>query len=460
MNLCYYFVENVIFGREEQMEKTQKKSNIRKIFMIVCIIVVFLLFLFSVIFSLIHINNTNILNGISINGIDISGMSKEEAFSTVSEIVNKKSSNNIIISTSPDSQTTTTFDYLEINYNIKSCVNDAYNIGRSGNIFENNFEILNLIFNKKNVELKVELNEDKLNTLINDISTSLPNKVIQSSYYIENNNLIITKGTSGDILDNENFKNQLYKILNNLSLMDNYIEAPIKNVTPNNIDINQIYNEIHKDVQNAYYEKQPFKVYSEIIGVSFDKEVANNLLKKEQDEYTIELQYTYPEITINDLDINIFQDTLASFPTNYDRSNKDRSTNLELAASKINGTILAPGEEFSYNTTVGARTIASGYKEAKIYSNGKVVDGLGGGICQISSTLYNAVILANLEVTERYNHQFLTSYVPAGRDATVVYGVKDLKFKNNRSYPIKIELKVSNGIVSCSILRNKGRYRI
>ena len=131
-------------------------------------------------------------------------------------------------------------------------------------------------------------------------------------------------------------------------------------------------------------------------------------------------------------------------------SNKDRTTNLELAAEKINGTILSPGEEFSYNTTVGARTISNGYKEAKIYSNGKVVDGIGGGICQISSTLYNAAMFANLNITTRYNHQFLTSYVAPGRDATVVYGVKDLKFINNRSYPIKIEMKISNGIVYCS----------
>lgn len=440
------------------MDKVQKKSNIKKIAVIICIIFIFLLFIFSVIFSLININNNNILNGISINGIDISGITKDEATSVVSEIVNKKYNNNIIISTSSDTQTTTTFDYLEINYNINSCVNEAYNIGRSGNIFENNFEILSLIFNKKNIDLNIELNEDKLNTLINDISTNLPNKVVQSSYYIENNNLIITKGTAGDIIDAENFTNKLYEILNDLSLSKNYFEAPIKNINPNDIDINQIYNEVHKDVQNAYYEIQPFKVYSEVIGVSFDKDSANYLLKNKQDEYIIELQMTYPEVTINDLDIDIFKDTLSYFTTKYDISNKDRTTNLELAASKIDGTILSPGEEFSYNTIVGARTISAGYKEAKVYSNGEVVDGIGGGICQISSTLYNSVILANLDVTERYNHQFITSYVPAGRDATVVYGVKDLKFINNRSYPIKIEMKVSNGLVTCSILRNKRRY--
>lgn len=439
------------------MDKNKKNLNIQII--ITFIIIFVLLFVFSVIFSLINIGNSNILNGISINGIDISGMSKEDAFSCISKIITNKINNNIII-LSDDSETTTTFDFLEVNYDINSSINKAFNIGRSGNIFENNFEILKLIFNKKNIDLELKLNENNLKTLINEISANLPNKVIQSTYYIENNNLIITKGSNGDIVENSIFTQELYNILNNLSSLNNCINVPTKNINPDEIDIDKIYNEIHKEAQNAYYEKEPFKVYSQINGVSFDKENAKNLLKNEQNEYIIELKYTYPEITINDLNIDIFKDTLSFFTTKYDISNKDRSTNLELAASKINDTIIPPGEEFSYNKTVGARTISAGYKEAKIYSNGQVVDGIGGGICQISSTLYNSVIFANLDVTERYNHQFLTSYVSQGRDATVVYGVKDFKFKNNRSLPIKIEMNVRNGIVSCSILRNKRRKRI
>lgn len=440
------------------MDKNKKNSNIKIIFF--SIILIFLLFIFSVIFSIINISNSNILNGISINGFDVSGISKEEASSFISELIDNKINNNIIISLPNETDLTTTFDFLEVNYDIISSINEAFNIGRSGNIFENNFEILNLIFNKKNINLEVKLNENNLNTLINEISTNLPNKLIQSSYYIENDNLIITKGSNGDIVDSDAFIEELYTILNNLSSSDNYINVPIKSIDPDEINIDKIYDEIYKEPKNAYYEKDPFKIYSQINGVSFDKENAKNLLKNEQNEYIIELNYTYPEVTINDLNIDIFKDTLSSFTTKYDISNKDRSTNLELAASKINGTILSPGEEFSYNKIVGARTISAGYKEAKIYSNGTVVDGIGGGICQISSTLYNSVIFANLDITERYNHQFLTSYVLPGRDATVVYGVKDLKFKNNRSYPIKIEMKVNNGIVSCSILRNKGRCRI
>lgn len=127
------------------------------------------------------------------------------------------------------------------------------------------------------------------------------------------------------------------------------------------------------------------------------------------------------------------------------------STNLRLAASKINGTVLLPNEEFSYNSVVGERTINAGYKMAATYSNGAVVDGLGGGICQISSTLYDAVVMANLKITTRRNHQFVTSYVPAGKDATVVWGSQDFKFVNSRKNPVRITATVQGGVATVQV---------
>ena len=142
--------------------------------------------------------------------------------------------------------------------------------------------------------------------------------------------------------------------------------------------------------------------------------------------------------------------------------NYNRSNNLELAAKAINGTVLMPGETFSYNQTVGERTISAGYKAAAAYAGGKVIQDVGGGICQISSTLYNAVLLANLEITDRSNHCFETSYVPAGRDATVNWGTVDFQFKNNRKYPIKIETTAGGGIATAKIhgLKEENEYEV
>ena len=110
-----------------------------------------------------------------------------------------------------------------------------------------------------------------------------------------------------------------------------------------------------------------------------------------------------------------------------------------------------PGETFSYNKTVGKRTAEAGYREAAGYQGGKVVQMTGGGICQISSTLYDAVVYANLDIVERHNHAFTTSYVGAGKDATVVYGALDFKFKNTRKYPITIKASAQNGIAKVEI---------
>ena len=165
-------------------------------------------------------------------------------------------------------------------------------------------------------------------------------------------------------------------------------------------------------------------MHPHVNGVDFaiSIEDAKKLLEEEKEEYIIPLNITEPEITLEKLGKEAFPQLLGTFSTTYNTSNKNRVTNLELASEKIDGTIILPGETFSYNKIVGERTIAKGYKEAAVYSGGKVVDGIGGGICQISTTLYNAVIYANLQITERSNHRFLTSYVTAGRDATVSWG--------------------------------------
>ncbi len=136
---------------------------------------------------------------------------------------------------------------------------------------------------------------------------------------------------------------------------------------------------------------------------------------------------------------------LASFTTWYKVSEVARSHNLALAARAVNGTAVPAGEEFSFNRTVGERTYQNGYQDAMIINNGLFEPGLGGGICQVSSTIYNAVLLAGMEITERHNHSLAVTYVPLGRDATVAYGIQDFKFKNNTNYPIYIRATAGGG---------------
>ena len=115
------------------------------------------------------------------------------------------------------------------------------------------------------------------------------------------------------------------------------------------------------------------------------------MLKTQKDEYTIKLKTLYPNITTSMIGMEAFPDLLSTFSTRYVTSNKNRTTNLRLAANKINRTVIMPGETFSFNKIVGKRTIEAGYKDAAIYQDGKVIDGLAGCICQISSTLFSSI---------------------------------------------------------------------
>ncbi len=226
----------------------------------------------------------------------------------------------------------------------------------------------------------------------------------------------------------------------------------------------KIYEEIYKEPVDAYYTQDPYAVFPSENGMDFaiSLDEAKAMLEEPKDEYVIPLKILYPNVTTNMIGTEAFPDLLSTYSTKYSTRDKDRTTNLQLAANKINGTVLMPGEIFSYNQVVGERTIAAGYKEAPIYVSGEVVDGLGGGICQITSTLYNAVLYANLGIVSRSNHQFVHSYVTAIRDATVVYGAIDFKFKNTRDYPIKITCSVSNGIATFNIygLRSDNEYDV
>lgn len=438
-----------------EMEKPEKEKNRKKkrniiIAVIVGIIIILTLFI-STIFAFININNEKITKGVSIENIDMSGLSKEEAKNKLETIYNEIKSKDINIKHN-EYESTISPELIETNYDIDKAVNEADSVGKSDNIFVNNYNILFTLIWKKNINVDMSINEDVAKQTINDINVNLPDGVIESSYSVDDDELTISKGKAGVIIDENAFLEIIkYELKNIDSNGDQTLEIPVVNKEPEAIDIEKIHDEICKEPQDAYFTKNPFAVYPEVKGISFDLEKAKEMLKEDKDEYVIKLTITNPKVTLDKIGPEAFPDKLATFSTRYDVSDKDRTTNLELACNKINGTVVLSGDTFSYNKVVGARTAGAGYKNAKIYEAGKVVDGIGGGICQISSTLYNAVLNANLEIVERKNHQFVTSYVEPGMDATVVYGLTDFKFKNTRQYPVRVVATAKNGIATVTI---------
>lgn len=159
-----------------------------------------------------------------------------------------------------------------------------------------------------------------------------------------------------------------------------------------------------------------------------------------------------PQITITDLDRIGIKEMLATYTTVFDIKEANRTANIKLASAKINGQIIYPGQTFSFNETVGPRDKVHGFKEALEIVDGEFVPGIGGGVCQVSSTLYNAVVLANFTPTERYNHSKPLGYVPLGLDATVAYGTLDFKFSNVTLNPIMLMAEVEKNKLIVGIL--------
>lgn len=442
-----------------------KKKKNKKLGLTIILILIFLalMLLLSTIFAIVNTNSQKILSGISISNIDVSKLTKEEATQKITSIINDKLSKEMVLYYGDYTQKVIPSQF-DVKFDVDLAVLSAYSKGRSNNIFKDNFEILSSLISKKGISLSFTYNEEAMNSLIVEMQSNIPDHLVEPSYYIDGNNLIITRGENGIVISSDALKAKIINYITDFSNTNNNIEIPVKDEIAKDINIDSIYSQVYRDAKDAYYTKDPFVVYPHADGIDFAISIdeAKAMLNENKESYTIPLKVLLPKVTTNQIGTEAFPDLLASFSTKYSTANTSRSTNIRLASEKINGIVIMPGETFSYNQTVGKRTAAAGFKSAAVYAGGKVTTGIGGGICQVSSTLYNAVLLANLEIVERVNHGFDPGYVKAGTDATVSWGGPDFKFKNNRSYPIKVICSGNNGTVSFQLfgLKEETEYEV
>ena len=439
--------DNSANNDEYLVVKDEDKKRNPLIYVLVAIFSIIIIFLSVVVCY--NIFYKKIFSNIDIAGIDVSNLTKEEAINKLNGELENVLNQEILIQYDGKQSKIKPSD-LGVEYNVEDVVEEAYRIGRIGNIFENNINMLKTFFVDTSLDLSYEYEEEKLDNFINEINSQF-SSLVPSSYEILEDKIVIKKGTRGIEIKADELKESLLESINSRTFEP--IQVGVVISEPAAIDIEKIHDEVYKAPVDAYYTTDPFEVHESEDGLDFDISLdeAKALLETDQEQYEIKLKVLKPAITTDQIGNEAFPDLLATCTTTYITSKVGRTTNLKLASSKINGYVLMPGETFSYNDVVGERTVEAGFQMAGVYSNGQEVDGLGGGICQISSTLYNAALLANLEIVERRNHQFVTSYVPAGRDATVVYGTTDFKFKNTRKYPIRIVATANAGIATISI---------
>ncbi len=372
--------ENTTTSTFKPAQDTSLKSSKHWI-MVVCIFLVIFLCFLAIIFGIFtfynYQNNQTISKGIYINGIDVSNLTKEEAKNKLTTYYSEKLSNDITLIHN-DYTTYIKASEINLSFDVEAAVNYAYQFGKSSNIFADNYQIFNAMINGIDIMPTASFDEESLKNILNNLSSELPDAVVESGYYIDGNTLIITKGKDGYIIDVDSTIEKIRQKISDLSYFHEVIEIDTIAQSPKEIDLDAIYNEVHKDAKDAYYTTDPHVVYPSENGIDFDISLdeAKELLQTADTECEIPLKVLYPTVTTNMIGQEAFPDLLASYSTRYATSNTNRTTNLRLSAGKIDGYVLLPGETFSYNTVVGERTIAAGYKEAAIYENGQVVDGL------------------------------------------------------------------------------------
>ncbi|MDP4118895.1 MAG: VanW family protein, partial [Bacillota bacterium] len=349
------------------------------------------------------------------------------------------------------------FDEFDITYKAMDAAQNAFDCGKRGGIFGR----INKCFKIKNGEvdigLKTEVSDESISDFVAVYYQSIGCSVVENTYMIENDKLYLHNGKPGKGIDKQKMTEDIKKVL--LTGKSGKIDVKLTTINPMPWDVDKVYNEMCTEPINASYEERGGKGY--IIeaknGYLFDKNDLKKLIDKNKDNpkaYTLNLQVVEPKVKHAD-ESGLFKEVLSRYNSSTAGSDENRLINLKIACASINGTVLNPDAVFSYNKAVGQITEAAGYREATIFTTKGHEMGIGGGICQVSSALYSAVLYGNLETVKRKNHMYIVGYVPYGQDATVYEGELDFRFKNNTNKPIKIAAELSGGYVRVTIYGEK-----
>jgi vancomycin resistance protein YoaR len=343
----------------------------------IAIILLLLVFLsFSFTYFYLILNSKVIAKGIFVNGISIGGMTKDEAADFLKDKI--KISSFSITAKYQDKDFVITSEDINLSYNYQEMVDEAYKIGREGNPIARMREIYITEKEGKYFNFYPKYNGNKLKEFVDKISQEIDKEPVNAK-------IKIIRG--------------------------------VRQITP---DVDGVKVDKEKTLKNL-------------------KQLIDELVKGKTEKTEVEIVVEKVEAKISKSMLEMINGRISTFSTVFNLQDTNRSENILVAARAVNDTLLMPGETFSLNKTLGPRIIQNGYKEAPVIIDNKLVPDIGGGVCQIATTLYNAILRADIAITERYHHSFPVAYVPPGQDATISGDALDLKFENSTQYPIYIE---------------------
>ncbi|MDE5777302.1 MAG: VanW family protein [Lachnospiraceae bacterium] len=332
-------------------------------------------------------DDQKIYDGVYLDSVYVGGLTKEQAREEYEKYIDGIGKLNLTFKTSKGTYSTT-LEEINVSVSLDDAVEDAYNYGRQGNILSRYKEIKALEEENAVLVPEKKFDADKLKDKLQNETSDILTAPENASIKRENGEFIVYDGVVGETID---------------------VDATVK------------------EVQETFEKEWEQKSIT-----------LNAAVKEQQPQYTADDFYAIDSV-------------LGQYSTEYNSGNTNRAKNLATGASKISGTVLMPGEQFSMYDTVSPFTEENGYADAGQYVNNELVEGMGGGICQVSTTLYNAVLISELQVDERYPHSLTVSYVPLGRDAAIAGTYMDFKFSNDTEYPIYIEGYAGGGTISFAV---------
>lgn len=407
-----------------------------------------------------------ILNNVMVAGVNVGGMTKEEAISAVKKATNNTYSHQDMVVDIAGTKILLSPKETGASLDVKAAVEAAYRYGRSGTQAEQENAQANALLGNHTIGLLPYLKLDKeyIQDTLNRYATDSGSTLTQVSYGLEGTypslstlefdpsaaqTLVLTMGSPGITFDVDFVYNQILDAYSLHTFLVT-VQDVQSSEEPDPVDLQAIYDEFYVAPVDDRMNLQTFETIPGSYGYEFDLEEAKKLVETAQygDVIRIPMRFIEPQLLEENV---LFSDILGEYQTVISGS-QDRINNIRLACQAINGSVLQPGTTFSFNQTVGEPTSRKGYKNAPVFSAGKQMDIMGGGISQAATTLYCSALLSDLEIVSRSAHEFQESFAQMGLDAFVSYGSADLKLRNNGIYPVQISAFVSGNTVTVQIL--------
>jgi len=410
-----------------------------------------------------HNNNDFIMPSISVDDVDISLLTREEALRAIDLQAYDERGRGVEVTVAfPDgSELSVTGEDVQFANDARLLVDAAYSRGRGYGFIEDTTDFIQRMFGvyvldamPERYEVHYEFDKELLRACVDEFTGGYNSVLEGSTPIIYSDRIVIVKGAGQVCASETDVYNLVYNGLLE-SLAGGYpvgISYALPDVGANRAELTAIRQKIYAQALSAEYDPDTKTISESSVGIDFDLIGAIALLDGAESGkvVSIGMKYTDPEVTREYLEGLLFRDLIGECVTKIGGS-ANRLNNVILSSEAVNGIVLEPGERFSFNQVVGKRTTANGYKSAPAFSGGQTVQAIGGGICQVSSTIYSAIKDTDIRVTERHAHGQPITYLPRGRDATVSWGTLDFKFENNTEYPLRVDVEVDERTLTVKV---------